>query len=219
MASIAIGRAGRHRDPRRWSTARTFAVAAGAAVAVPAVLGAIWARPILALLWGPRFAAASTALSLLLVSAIPGAAISVLSPLVAVTRRSTLLEGVLAGLVVNLDANLLAIPRWGMAGAGGANLLSELVLAAWLWAGLRRDAGGLRRLVPIGHAMLTGERVPVGGSPSEPSVPGAMPPLDVVAPAEVARSVGGSPIGGSPIGGSPIGGSPVGGAPTPSFRQ
>jgi O-antigen/teichoic acid export membrane protein len=151
MASIAIGRAGRHRDPRRWSTARTFAVAAGAAVAIPAVLGAIWARPILALLWGPRFAAASTALVLLLVSALPGAVISVVAPLVAMTRRSTLLVGVLGGLVVNLGVNLVAIPTWGMAGAGAANVLSELVLACWLWTGLRRDVDGPRHRRSLGQ--------------------------------------------------------------------
>lgn len=138
LASIAIGRAGRHRHRRRWEVTRAFALVAAVSIAGPAIAVAVFAHPILLALWGHRFGVATDTLVLLVASAIPGATICVLAPLAAITQQSGFLRAMAIGLTVNVFANVITIPRFGMVGAAYANLLSELSLAVCLWFSLRR---------------------------------------------------------------------------------
>jgi O-antigen/teichoic acid export membrane protein len=113
-----------------------LAVVAGMLVALALTL---LGDPILAVLYGGRYAASGPALHVL---AWAGAAMfvtNVFAPLVvALDRRRTLLFATALGLVTNVGLNVVLIPRFGPAGAAGATLVTELAVTAPLaWVSMR----------------------------------------------------------------------------------
>ena len=77
---------------------------------------------------GPTFLAAATPLRWLAVSSVVSSATIVLGlTLIAVGRYSVFLGVSVVGLAVNVGGNLVAIPRWGPAGAAGMTMLGETV--------------------------------------------------------------------------------------------
>jgi O-antigen/teichoic acid export membrane protein len=110
----------------------------GAAVAAAAFLVA---RPLLVLLYGPDYAAATLALRILVVGLPVVFAIWILHAIaISVDREKLLLQTGLVGLAVNVGLNLYVIPRYGPVGAAGATVAGEIVCMAVLVGGLRRRA-------------------------------------------------------------------------------
>ena len=112
--------------------------ALGAAVALVAF--AI-ATPLLVVLFGADYAAATAAFRILVVGLPVVFAIWILHAIaISVDRERLLLQTGLVGLAVNVGLNLYVIPHYGPVGAAGATVAGEAVSLAILAAGLRRYA-------------------------------------------------------------------------------
>jgi len=115
--------------------------AAGLAVASVAFL---LATPILVLLFGSAYAAATAPFQILCTGLPVVFAIWILHAIaISVDRERLLLKTGLVGLVVNVALNLYVIPHYGGAGAAFATVVGEVVSLGMLVAGLRASwAGG-----------------------------------------------------------------------------
>ncbi len=122
----------------------------GGALALPAAtLGVALAAPIVTLLFGATFGAASGVLQLLavgLVAVFPLCALHAVA--LSVGAAGWLLRTAVVGCTLNIGLNLVLIPRFGMHGAAAATVAGEtlsLIVLAW----------GLRRyLRPVGAGAL-----------------------------------------------------------------
>ncbi len=103
-----------------------------------AAVGFAIAEPMLRLLYGERYASTAPTLRILLVAAIPSAAVLVMVQATALTRRKATLIGVIVALGVNVVANLMVIPSYGTDGAAAVTLGTQTLLALWLGAVLRQ---------------------------------------------------------------------------------
>lgn len=128
-------------DPRmRMSTGRRVAAQSALLTLVPAIVIAVFAKPLLMFLFGSPYAVAAPIVVLLMISTVPGAAAVALSLLAAVTdpRRFAIASG--SSLVVNVVVNLLLIPPFSGVGAGVAMVISQTYLvAAFYWVLWRKS--------------------------------------------------------------------------------
>lgn|GEM_PF-2088077 len=124
-----VARAGR--TPERY---RALAKAVGAAAAVGAIVAAVmalYAREILALIYGPRLEGAAAPLRVLALSCpLEFAAAMLATVLVADGRNGLLLGSLGAATVADAAGILLWVPRHGAEGAAWAKLLSYVILLA-----------------------------------------------------------------------------------------
>lgn len=141
VASVSIGKVGPRSGRDRWKVALGYAGAAIVVAAIPALVAAAIAHPLLSNLFGPKFGRVAPTLVVLLASAVPGAAICVLSPLTAMAAGGRYLWCMALGLTVNVSMNLLLIPSDAMTGAAIANLVSESVLCLSLCLVLQTTTG------------------------------------------------------------------------------
>lgn len=93
---------------------------------------ALVARPTVDFVFGPGFRGAVPIVELLMVAALPGAAVLALAPVVAASRPRPFVMLVLASLGVNVVANGVLIPLLQGKGAAAATLIGELGLAVGL---------------------------------------------------------------------------------------
>lgn len=114
-------------------------------VAGAAIL-AIFAEPIVTLMYGEPYREASTAFRLLVLGA-PFVALGVLSSAWLVIHRCTghALRRTILGVVVNIALNLVLIPRFGIAGAALATLVAQIA-ATYLADAAYRETRGLFKL-------------------------------------------------------------------------
>ena len=101
----------------------TVPVAAGGALASHLILGG---------LFGTTFDRATACAAVLLLSAIPSAAVAAYAPVAGLRNRAGFAFGAVIALVINASANLLVIPRFGLVGAAWVNVGSQGFLACWL---------------------------------------------------------------------------------------
>jgi O-antigen/teichoic acid export membrane protein len=130
--------ASRDRDMVGWLYSRVFCHLTVAALPI-AVFGFVGSRSLLELLYGQPYGDADTALALLLASVVftfPAWIASTTAYAVGAERRIVAI--VAASLTLNVIANLLAIPPWGIEGAGAANLATEGLTLGLLLVLLRR---------------------------------------------------------------------------------
>ena len=110
-----------------------------------AVAGTVWADGLLGLLYGREgmIAAAATPFRVM-VWAFPALFLSMLGGriLYAIGQQRQVLRMMVAVGALNIGLNLIAIPRWGILGAGAAALASELALAAMVVRQTRRALAG-----------------------------------------------------------------------------
>ncbi len=128
------------RDTVGWLYSRVFCHLTVAALPI-AVFGFVGSRALLELLYGRPYGGADTALSLLLASVVftfPAWIASTTAYAVGAERRIVAI--VAASLTLNVIANLLAIPRWGIEGAAGVNLATEGLTLGLLLVLLRRES-------------------------------------------------------------------------------
>lgn len=112
-----------------------------------ALLGALAGPDIVSLLFGPRFHTVGVSASILLVSAVPAVAASIVLPIVvADDRRGTFWLAVII-LATNTTSNLVLIPWIRLPGAAVANLLSQSALSAGLYAmAVLQHRAGIRNI-------------------------------------------------------------------------
>ena len=111
---------------------RRLALMAAALTGLVVVPVAIWSSSIISLLFGARYARSSHVLALLAISAIPGAVVLVLLPMIGLRngRQSAYAMGGI--LVTNVVLNLAVIPMYGAMGAASTNLACQLAIAGVL---------------------------------------------------------------------------------------
>jgi O-antigen/teichoic acid export membrane protein len=126
------------RDGLRWLHSRVVLHLMVAALPL-AVFGLVGSHALLDLLYGAPYGDADKALSLLLASLVftfPAWIASITAYAIGAERR--VLGIVAASLALNIAANLVAIPLWGIEGAAAANLATEGLTAVLLFWLLRR---------------------------------------------------------------------------------
>ena len=169
VASSAVAAAGRDviHNGRRVAgrlTARTLAVTA------PLALAAAWAAPaIIRVGFGGHYAKANTALRVLTVATIPGAALAVVTPIALLCRRRFIVACTAGGLVANVVANLVLVPTVGVTGAAVAFLITETALLVLFGASLWMEVEA-----PAPKARVAGEIFKAGAPP--PGYPGSTRP-------------------------------------------
>ena len=165
--TAAVG-AGRGTGQGARATAAKFAIRAALVTAPLALIVAIFGPPLLphilrvkASAKNPHpidWAKAAAPLRILLVTAVPSAALAVLTPVALLARRDQVFMVALGALAANIALNLALVPSWGAgmgaSGAAVAFLVTESALAVVLW-----------RLLPSGPA---DEPAPPGPATSQP---------------------------------------------------
>ena len=136
IGAVAVPHLAR-KESRR--SVKTIIVVSAGLAAVFSLPIAIFAGPLITTLFGHRYASSASTLSLLAASAIPGAAVMAALPVVGLRRPRPVARLLAAVLVVNVGLNLVAIPRYGPAGAAAVNLTTQLVLATLLYVLVRFD--------------------------------------------------------------------------------
>jgi O-antigen/teichoic acid export membrane protein len=162
-AAVGAGR-GEAADAR--ATATKFAVRA-AAVTVPlAVLLALLGPPLLPHILRVKaspsnphpinWTKAATPLRILMLTAVPSAALAVLTPVALLARRDRVFDLALGALGCNIVLNLVLVPSWGaglgVSGAALAFLLTEAMLAVVLWATLPSSAPAAPVAQPVNQS-------------------------------------------------------------------
>lgn len=150
--------------------ALTILVLVGVIVAVEF---ALFARPLIGLLYGERYAAGARATSLVVVAECLGALGRLaFTALVAMGRHRLYPAVALGGLVVNVVLNLVLIPAWSYEGAAVATLVTEVLVVVALWAPMARlDVVRPFPCRPIAGSMLAGLAAAVVGAGSALVVP------------------------------------------------
>lgn len=121
-------------------------------LALTGLLG--FAEPLTSLLYGPNYARGADATRVLVLSECLTFFVSLaFTCLIAAGRRRRYPLIMLAGLVLNVALNLVAIPRWSYLGASVATLVTEAVVLTIMWSALLRLDGvrplRLGRLVAV----------------------------------------------------------------------
>jgi O-antigen/teichoic acid export membrane protein len=107
----------------------TAPIAVGVALVAPLLLHAGFGR---------HYGSASSAVAILMVAALPGAALAVITPIALLCHRGTIVRWICAGLVGNVVANLALVPTIGIRGAALAFLVTDTVLLVAFFGSLRR---------------------------------------------------------------------------------
>jgi len=110
-------------------------------ITVPLVIiVAIAAQTVLSAVFGKSYGRDAVTLVLLLASALPGAVLVVITPIVLLARRRLVVRWTAIGLVANIVANLALVPLFGIRGAAISFLLTETGLCAVFWLSLPKAA-------------------------------------------------------------------------------
>lgn len=137
IGAVAVPHFARQRSHQ--TSIRRVAMVSAALAGLFAIPVALFSEPILVALFGERYAPAASTLSLLAVSAIPGAVVLAVLPHLGL-REPRVVMGLLAGtLAVNVVGNVVAITIFGPVGAAGVNLITQTLLAAAVLLLLRRQ--------------------------------------------------------------------------------
>jgi O-antigen/teichoic acid export membrane protein len=133
VGSLVLGTTVRQTAADRLGTLRALAMLS-LIVGIPLTLmGVLAGGQVMTLLYGSRYAAGGTCASLLLLSAVPSVAVGAVLPIVVPKSRNRVAALALAVLGMNVLANLVLIPLYGLSGAALANLLSQCALVAGVY--------------------------------------------------------------------------------------
>ena len=155
---------------RTFQRALTILVLVGVLVAVEFLL---FAGPVIALLYGERYAVGADAARLVVAAeCVGGLGLLAFNALLAMGRHRLYPLAALMGLVTNIGLNLWLIPSLSYRGAALATLITEVLVVAVLWVPLAR-VGALRPLplARTGGAVLAGAAAAAVGAGAAPLVP------------------------------------------------
>jgi len=86
--------------------------------------------------FGGHYGTASSAVVILMVASLPGAALAAITPIALLCQRQLIVKWTVAGLVGNVIANIALVPAIGIRGAAVAFLITDTVLVAAFYAAL-----------------------------------------------------------------------------------
>ena len=158
IAASAVAAAGATLMTNPRPIARRLAIR-GAVVALPiAIVVALISPLLLRAAFGGHYGsnAARDAVAILMVAALPGAALAAITPIALLCQRTVIVKWTIAGLVGNIVANVILVPAIGIEGAALAFLITDSIL-----------------LVAF-YRSLPGEQVVAPSAPSAPTT--AKPP-------------------------------------------
>jgi O-antigen/teichoic acid export membrane protein len=98
--------------------------------------------------FGHQYGSATTAVAILMVAGIPGAALTVVTPIALLCRRDYIAKLTVVGLVANVIANLILVPTVGMEGAAEAFLITDVALLAAFYAALPKAEAAATAAAP-----------------------------------------------------------------------
>ena len=140
IASAAVAAAGSDLAGNARPVARKLGLRA-AAIALPIAIVISIASPVLLrAAFGHHYGSASTAVVILMVASLPGAALAAITPIALLARRQLIVKWTVAGLVGNIVANVALVPAIGIRGAAVAFLITDTILLVAFYASLPRAA-------------------------------------------------------------------------------
>jgi len=86
--------------------------------------------------FGNHYGTASSAVAILMVASLPGAALAAITPIALLCRRQLIVKWTVAGLVGNIVANVVFVPLLGIRGAAVAFLLTDTILLVAFYSAL-----------------------------------------------------------------------------------
>jgi len=150
MASAAVAAVGTDLAGNARPVARRLALRATAVAAPIALIVALLSSRLLRAAFGDHYGSASTAVDILMVASLPGAALSVITPIALLSRRDYIARLTVAGLVGNVVANLVLVPTIGIKGAAVAFLITDVALLAAFYTALpKAELGASVTALPI----------------------------------------------------------------------
>ena len=136
IASSAGAAAGPNLAANARLVARRLALRATVAAAPIALVVALASPLLLRAAFGGHYGMASSAVTILMVASLPGAALAAITPIALLCRRQLIVKWTVAGLLANVVANLLLVPVIDIRGAAVAFLITDTVLLAAFYAAL-----------------------------------------------------------------------------------
>ena len=144
------------RSPRQFPAAEVYIRSVLTVGAPICTFGAIFAGPILVLLFGEAYAGGRAALLILMIASGVGYLVVAFGgTLIAWNGERTYTAAVTAGALLNVVLNLLLIPRFGIVGAATATLTSQTVVAIWLAAAYAARARSIQAATLLRVAACT----------------------------------------------------------------
>jgi O-antigen/teichoic acid export membrane protein len=136
LASSAVAAAGSDLLHNGRKVARRLAIRAAIVTAPLAVVAGIASPWLLRAAFGNHYGGAASAVALLMIATVPGAALSVITPIALLSRRHLIVRWTMGGLAANIVANLILVPTIGIKGAAAAFLITDTILLVVFYASL-----------------------------------------------------------------------------------
>ncbi len=136
IASSAVAAAGPDLAAHARPVARRLAIRATVIAAPIALVVAAISPLLLRAAFGGHYGTASSAVVILMIASLPGAALAAITPIALLCQRQLIVKWTVAGLVGNIIANIALIPAIGIRGAAVAFLVTDTVLLAAFYAAL-----------------------------------------------------------------------------------
>jgi O-antigen/teichoic acid export membrane protein len=128
IAATAVAAAGPTLTAQPKPVARRLAVRSLLVTAPIALVVAVIAPLLLRAGFGGHYGGAGSAVAILMVATLPGAALAVITPIALLCHRGTVVRWTCVGLVGNVVANVALVPTLGIRGAALAFLVTDAVL-------------------------------------------------------------------------------------------
>ncbi len=138
IAAGAVAAAGPTLTAQPEPVARRLALRSLIVTAPIALVVALIAPLLLHAGFGGHYGSASSAVAILMVAALPGAALAVITPIALLCHRGTIVRWTCVGLAGNVIANIALVPTIGIRGAALAFLFTDTVLLIAFFASIRR---------------------------------------------------------------------------------
>jgi O-antigen/teichoic acid export membrane protein len=134
IAAAAVAAAGPNLIANARPTAKRLAIRAVVTGFPIAVVVAVISPVLLRAAFGHHYGSASTAVVILMVASLPGAALAAITPIAMLCRRQVVVKWIVGGLVGNVVGNLVLVPALGIRGAALAFLITETILLVAFFA-------------------------------------------------------------------------------------
>ncbi len=128
IAASAVAAAGPNLIANARPTAKRLAARAAVIGSPIALVVALLSPRLLRAGFGNHYGSASTAVVILMVASIPGAALAAITPIAMLCRRQLVVKWIIGGLVGNVVGNVVLVPLIGIRGAALAFLITETLL-------------------------------------------------------------------------------------------
>ncbi|HEX3612408.1 MAG TPA: oligosaccharide flippase family protein [Sporichthyaceae bacterium] len=140
IASAAVAAVGSDLAAQARPVARRLALRATAVAAPIAITVAFSSDFLLRSAFGNHYASARTAVAILMVAGLPGAALGAITPIALLCDRARVARLTVVGLVGNVIANLALVPSMGVRGAAVPFLITDAALLAAFWNVLPKES-------------------------------------------------------------------------------